>query len=82
MSLRAGIYLAGLGVIFLALWWLVDVASQNKVSQATETYNQENRDVADAASAARARVRDCYARGMLWDRTAGQCVRAVPSARE
>ncbi|MBN9458458.1 MAG: hypothetical protein J0I54_17650 [Bosea sp.] len=81
MSLNLRLALIGIiaaGVIF-AGWKLVDLVAAGRVSKATETYNQENRDAADKGFQARADVRACRERGgMSWDRATGQCVRAVP----
>jgi len=81
MTLRSGVYLAVAAAAFAAFWWLVDTASTNKVSKATETYNQENRDAADRVAEARQRVRACHADGGVWDRQAGKCHRSVPQPR-
>lgn len=67
-----------------ALWAgreFVELVVAGRVTRATETYNQENRDAADKGSEARAGVRACRDRGgMSWDRATGECVRAVPGA--
>lgn len=81
MSLRAGMLIAAAAAAIAALWWLVDITSANKVSQATETFNRENRDAADRVAEARQRVRACHADGGVWDRQAGKCLRAVPQPR-
>ena len=81
MSLRLALYLATAGGALAAGWWLVDMASANRVSKATEIYNQENRDAADAAAEGRQRVRACYSDGGVWDRTTGKCLRFVPKPR-
>ena len=82
MSLRLALYAAiAAGLLFVG-WRIVDLVATGRVSKATEIYNQENRDAADAVSAARARVRDCHARGLSWDRAAGECIRAVPQPRQ
>lgn len=78
MSVRAGIWIAAAAAAFAALWWLIDITSANKVSQATEAFNQENRDAADRVAESRQRVRACHAGGGVWDRQAGKCLRAVP----
>jgi hypothetical protein len=78
MSARLILLLIAGAIAALALWRFADLVATARVSKATDTFNQENRDAADAISAARARVRDCHARGLSWDRAAGQCVGPVP----
>jgi ribonuclease PH len=82
MTLRLGLYLALAAAGLVAGWRIVDMVAAGKVTTATESYNQENRDVADAVAEAKQRVRACYAGGGLWDRQAGQCQRPVPRSRQ
>lgn len=63
-------------------WRFTDLVAAGRVSRATETYNQENRDAADAVAEARARVRACHGAGGVWDRQTGRCLRSVPGARQ
>lgn len=81
-NIRLLLLIVGIGGGCLGIWKLVDLVASGRVSKATETYNQENRDAADAATEARARVRACYDGGGVWDRQAGQCRRLVPAARQ
>ncbi len=78
-GIRIGIYLAAALALGWATWRIVDQVATGRVSKATEIYNQENRDAADAVAEARQRVRACHAAGRLWDRQAGQCLGPMPS---
>ncbi|CAM5767201.1 hypothetical protein [Bosea minatitlanensis] len=84
MSLNLRLALIGIiaAGVFFAGWKFVDLVAVGRVSKATEIFNQENRDAADAMSEARARVRACYDGGGVWDRAKGQCQRSVPGARQ
>lgn len=61
--------------------WFVDVIGDRREREVREEIRHEDDKAAAAAREARQRVRDCYARGELWrwDRSTGQCVRAVRS---
>lgn len=63
-------------------WRVTDLVAAGRVSRATEAYNQETRDAADAVAEARARVRACHGGGGVWDRATGQCVRSLSGARQ
>lgn len=80
-NIRLVLLIAAIGGGCLGIWKIVDLVAAGRVSKAAETYNQENRDAADAATEARARVRACYAGGGLWNREAGECRRPVPQPR-
>lgn len=80
MSLRLGLLLAAGVLAALAAWRLADLVATARVSKATESFNQENRDAADSVAEARQRVRACHAGGGVWDRATGKCLRAVPGA--
>lgn len=57
----------------------VDAIGDRREAELREEIRHADDQAAAAARAARDRVRDCYARGELWrwDRSTGQCVRAV-----
>lgn len=80
MSLRLAAYAALAAGLLLAGWRVVDMVAAGRVGKATEIYNQEGRDAADAVAEARQRVRACHAAGRLWDRQAGECLGPVPGA--
>jgi len=80
-NIRLVLVLAGLAGLVGFIWKVSDLVASSRVTKATETVNQENRDAADKGAEARAGVRACRERGgMSWDRATGQCVRAVPGA--
>lgn len=80
-NLRLILLLAALGAGGLTIWKLADLLASQRVGKALDISNQDNRDVADAASEARARVRACRDGGGVWDRAAGECRRDVPQPR-
>ncbi len=81
-NIRLLLIIVGVVAIGGAAWHVVNLIAAGRVTKATETYNQENRDAADRAMDARARVRACYDGGGVWNRQAGQCERPLPPARQ
>jgi hypothetical protein len=79
-NLRLLLILAGLAAGGFAAWKAVDLVAAGRVTKATDSYNQENRDAADAIAEARLRVRACHTAGRVWDRQTGQCLGPVPGA--
>lgn len=77
LAIIGALALAGISFAARYVWLERTVAHDGAVEQV----QAEEREAADAASSARARVRNCYASGGVWDRQAGKCDRPVPVNR-
>ncbi|MFO7310402.1 MAG: hypothetical protein DIU59_017585 [Pseudomonadota bacterium] len=76
----AALVIAGLAAAGVYTWQVFDAGRQIGGADTADRIMREQRDAVDAMAAARERVRACYARGGLWDRSTGQCRSAVPGA--